>query len=239
MSGLNITVKTGNNSSNNIFSNQEVINTNKSSSNATARAVKEVTAKDKAFTKNYAEEDRQNEYKVSLNNKLKNGGTLTVTETEFLKKEAPELYKESKQIAREQQTYEAKISNATSIEEVNGIKADTIEKYADKVREVATNPNLEDDKKLVVAEKISTEFNAVMSKHSEFVQSEEYAELNVENTEKSANKMSTLEFYNMKTGKGKEITENDVKDQIKELVTSTRASQINKISGNSTLDIKI
>lgn len=120
---------------------------------------------------------RENNEMNSIVTKLKAGKRLSSDEIEYLKRNAPEAYREYVEIQQEKEAYEREIKACKTKDEVERVRFNKISGYLAAAKSVAHNPNIPSGMKAALAEKILKKVAGINSVHMEFVQSVQYKNL--------------------------------------------------------------
>lgn len=148
------------------------------------------------FYKDISDQSEASKYKYSLNNKLKNGGVLTHSETEYLKVNAPELYKESTEINKERRNYENSLSKASSVEQVQKVKQNALDKFSAEIKSIENDTTTPDNKKMESIEKVEKKLSSVISAHTEFEKSNKFIEISSNDNNKQSEAVENLKSFN-------------------------------------------
>ncbi len=123
---------------------------------------------------------RENNEMAAISSKLKSGNALTPEEIEYLQKNAPELYREYREIQAEKEAYEKQLKNCKTKEEVDTLKVNKMNSILSQAKSVVNNPNIPKGKKLELAEKFLMKVMGIQDIHMKFVKSGQYAKLPTE-----------------------------------------------------------
>lgn len=176
------------------------------------------------FADDYTKNQQESTELKSLTTKMKKGEPLTPEEEQYLKSKNPEMYKEAEEVAKESKQYQNALKQATTKEDVDKIKVETLSKYASELKSVENNPHIPDSKKLEIAEKINKQLGILSKNHTEFLSSESFEELPY--AEKVSDTVST-------TAKNEDVTapdEKSVEEQIQYIQKSVAENRKNTVS---------
>ncbi len=121
---------------------------------------------------------------LALDGKVQSGKKLSPEEEEYLMKNAPDLYRDYKEVQAERENYKEKIKHCDTKEEVERVKFTEISKEFSMVKEVSGNPNIPKSAKIGILKKIMGIVNAVETEDVEFKESVHYKDLIDTDTEK-------------------------------------------------------
>ncbi len=130
--------------------------------------------------KEQAEQNRQAEHDMKIDNKIMAGGTLTPDEEKYLEQNNPEALKKYKEIKAEKKNYEEKLRKCKTKDEVERVKLNTMGEYASSLKKVVNDPLIPKSEKLAKAQEMLAKTNNVQDVHIKFVGSLEYEELPTE-----------------------------------------------------------
>ncbi|MFI3230144.1 MAG: hypothetical protein R3Y29_01145 [bacterium] len=123
-------------------------------------------------------EDNQKASKIgSIDSKLKSGKKLTKEDLEYLKSNMPDLYEEAKVVERERSSYEYKLENASSKQEVQKIQEEKAVEFGTKVKNIMNNTLLSDDKKYKLMMQVHSSLASVSEVHNDFINSRSFQDL--------------------------------------------------------------
>lgn len=114
---------------------------------------------------------------AALDGKLKAGGLLTDDELEYLRTNSPELYQKAIEIRREREQYKKELENCKTKDDVEKLNAGKMQRFLSAVHNINGNPNITSGKKRELLEQITRRLMGVLSEHSAFTKSKEYADL--------------------------------------------------------------
>lgn len=123
-------------------------------------------------------ENNQKASKIgSIDSKLKTGKKLTKDDLEYLKENMPDLYEEANIAETERASYEQKLENAKTKDEVEKIKEEKVVDFHGKVKNIMNNTLLSDDKKYNLMMQVHSSLNGVNEVHKEFIFSGNFEKL--------------------------------------------------------------
>lgn len=123
-------------------------------------------------------EDNQKASKIgSIDSKLKAGKKLSKEDLEYLKSNMPDLYEEAKIVEIERSSYEHKLQNASSKQEVQKIQEEKAVEFSTKVKNIMNNTLLSDDKKYKLMMQVHSNLASVGNAHNDFINSKSFKEL--------------------------------------------------------------
>ena len=176
-----------------------------------------------------AENAEKNKKMLALDGKVQSGKKLSPEEEEYLMKNAPDLYRDYKEIQSERENYKEKLKNCETKEEVERVKFTEISKEFSMVKEVSGNPNIPKSAKIGILKKIMGIVNAVETENVEFKESVHYKDLIDTDAEKREIEKETREEI---TGE-KAIEEAEEKTEV---AKSEDAEGIEKVSETEKTD---
>ena len=109
--------------------------------------------------------------------KLKTGGTLTEEEIAYLKEHDPEALAEYEKAQTEKKAYENALKNCRTKEDVQRLKLNRMGSFAAQAKEIASNPYIPKDKKVVLMQRLNNEVCMIRDAHQAFEKSRAYEEL--------------------------------------------------------------
>ena len=142
-----------------------------------------------------AQTERERSATSELYTKLKTGGTLTEEEIAYLKEHDPEALAEYEKAQTEKKAYENALKNCRTKEDVQRLKLNRMGSFAAQAKEIASNPYIPKDKKVVLMQRLNNEVCMIRDAHQAFEKSRAYEELPEEQelrreaAEESAEKM--------------------------------------------------
>lgn len=142
-----------------------------------------------------AQTERERSATSELYTKLKTGGTLTEEEIAYLKEHDPESLAEYEKAQTEKKAYENALKNCRTKEDVQRLKLNRMGSFAAQAKEIASNPYIPKDKKVVLMQRLNNEVCMIRDAHQAFEKSRAYEELPEEQelrreaAEESAEKM--------------------------------------------------
>lgn len=145
--------------------------------------------------KRQAQTERERSATSELYTKLKTGGTLTEEEIAYLKEHDPEAFAEYEKAQTEKKAYENALKNCRTKEDVQRLKLNRMGSFAAQAKEIASNPYIPKDKKVVLMQRLNNEVCMIRDAHQAFEKSRAYEELPEEQelrreaAEESAEKM--------------------------------------------------
>lgn len=145
--------------------------------------------------KRQAQTERERSATSELYTKLKTGGTLTEEEIAYLKEHDPEALAEYEKAQTEKKAYENALKNCRTKEDVQRLKLNRMGSFAAQAKEIASNPYIPKDKKVVLMQRLNNEVCMIRDAHQAFEKSRAYEELPEEQelrreaAEESAEKM--------------------------------------------------
>ena len=146
-----------------------------------------------------AQTERERSATSELYTKLKTGGTLTEEEIAYLKEHDPEALAEYEKAQTEKKAYENALKNCRTKEDVQRLKLNRMGSFAAQAKEIASNPYIPKDKKVVLMQRLNNEVCMIRDAHQAFEKSRAYEELPEEQelrreaAEESAEKMEQAE----------------------------------------------
>lgn len=120
---------------------------------------------------------QENNYRVDIYNKIKNGKKLSPEEVEYLQRENPQAYADYKVAQAEKEAFKRKLRNCKSKEEVRELKVTEMGNYLAQAKTVSNNPNIPKSKKLEILGRIMGRVMGIEEVYQEFVKSTEYTDL--------------------------------------------------------------
>lgn len=108
---------------------------------------------------------------------MKTGGTLTEEEIAYLKEHDPEALAEYEKAQTEKKAYENALKNCRTKEDVQRLKLNRMGSFAAQAKEIASNPYIPKDKKVVLMQRLNNEVCKIRDAHQVFEKSRAYEEL--------------------------------------------------------------
>lgn len=127
-----------------------------------------------------AQADGSAKLSSQIRTKLATGKKLTQEEMEYLEKHDPQTYQKVKAIEAEQKSYEKKLKNCKTKEEVQQVRTDRVAASLSVVNSVKNNPAIPEGAKLGIAWQELQKNMAMEETVRKFVESGEYAKLPTE-----------------------------------------------------------
>ena len=124
-----------------------------------------------------AQTQRERSATSELYTKLKTGGTLTEEEIAYLKEHDPEALAEYEKAQTEKKAYENALKNCRTKEDVQRLKLNRMGSFAAQAKEIASNPYIPKDKKVVLMQRLNNEVCMIRDAHQAFEKSRAYEEL--------------------------------------------------------------
>ena len=124
-----------------------------------------------------AQTERERSATSELYTKLKTGGTLTEEEIAYLKEHDPEALAEYEKAQTEKKAYENALKNCRTKEDVQRLKLNRMGSFAAQAKEIASNPYIPKDKKVVLMQRLNNEVCMIRDTHQAFEKSRAYEEL--------------------------------------------------------------
>ena len=124
-----------------------------------------------------AQTERKRSATSELYTKLKTGGTLTEEEIAYLKEHDPEALAEYEKAQTEKKAYENALKNCRTKEDVQRLKLNRMGSFAAQAKEIASNPYIPKDKKVVLMQRLNNEVCMIRDAHQAFEKSRAYEEL--------------------------------------------------------------
>lgn len=124
-----------------------------------------------------AKTERERSATSELYTKLKTGGTLTEEEIAYLKEHDPEALAEYEKAQTEKKAYENALKNCRTKEDVQRLKLNRMGSFAAQAKEIASNPYIPKDKKVVLMQRLNNEVCMIRDAHQAFEKSWAYEEL--------------------------------------------------------------
>ena len=124
-----------------------------------------------------AQTERERSATSELYTKLKTGGTLTEEEITYLKEHDPEALAEYEKAQTEKKAYENALKNCRTKEDVQRLKLNRMGSFAAQAKEIASNPYIPKDKKVVLMQRLNNEVCMIRDAHQAFEKSRAYEEL--------------------------------------------------------------
>lgn len=124
-----------------------------------------------------AQTERERSATSELYTKLKTGGTLTEEEIAYLKEHDPEALAEYEKAQTEKKAYENALKNCRTKEDVQRLKLNRMGSFAAQAKEIASNPYIPKDKKVVLMQRLNNEVCMIRDAHQAFEKSWAYEEL--------------------------------------------------------------
>lgn len=126
------------------------------------------------------EKMRESNQMSSIDTKLKSGAELTPEEIAYLKKNAPESYREYEEVKREKEAYEHQLKSCRTKEDVEKLKLNKMGQFMAEAKSISNNPNIPKNKKLGLMAKLLKKSMGIQKVHAEFTRSVQYQELPTE-----------------------------------------------------------
>ncbi len=169
-------------------------------------------------------EDNQKASKIgSIDSKLKSGKKLTKEDLEYLKLNMPDLYEEAKVVEIERSSYEQKLQNAGSKQEVQKIQEEKAVEFSTKVKNIMNNTLLSDDKKYKLMMQVHSSLASVSEEHNDFINSKRFQELPDE-----------TEIQKEEIQKEEKSIEEDVNQEINQEINQDNSDNTNTNNINNT-----
>lgn len=124
-----------------------------------------------------AQTERERSATSELYTKLKTGGTLTEEEIAYLKEHDPEALAEYEKAQTEKKAYENALKNCRTKEDVQRLKLNRMGSFAAQAKEIASNPYIPKDKKVVLMQRLNNEVCMIRDAHQAFEKSRAYEAL--------------------------------------------------------------
>lgn len=156
-----------------------------------------------------AQADGSAKLSSQIRTKLATGKKLTQEEMEYLEKHDPQTYQKVKAIEAEQKSYEKKLKNCKTKEEVQQVRTDRVAASLSVVNSVKNNPAIPEGAKLGIAWQELQKNMAMEETVRKFVESGEYAKLPTEAEKQEVER-------ELKELKETELGIEDSKDSVKE-----------------------
>lgn len=156
-----------------------------------------------------AQADGSAKLSSQIRTKLAAGKKLTQEEMEYLEKHDPQTYQKVKAIEAEQKSYEKKLKNCKTKEEVQQVRTDRVAASLSVVNSVKNNPAIPEGAKLGIAWQELQKNMAMEETVRKFVESGEYAKLPTEAEKQEVER-------ELKELKETELGIEDSKDSMKE-----------------------
>lgn len=121
-----------------------------------------------------AQTERERSATSELYTKLKTGGTLTEEEIAYLKEHDPEALAEYEKAQTEKKAYENALKNCRTKEDVQRLKLNRMGSFAAQAKEIASNPYIPKDKKVVLMQRLNNEVCMIRDAHQAFEKSRAY-----------------------------------------------------------------
>lgn len=115
-----------------------------------------------------AQTERERSATSELYTKLKTGGTLTEEEIAYLKEHDPEALAEYEKAQTEKKAYENALKNCRTKEDVQRLKLNRMGSFAAQAKEIASNPYIPKDKKVVLMQRLNNEVCMIRDAHQAF-----------------------------------------------------------------------
>ena len=179
-----------------------------------------------------AQTERERSATSELYTKLKTGGTLTEEEIAYLKEHDPEALAEYEKAQTEKKAYENALKNCRTKEDVQRLKLNRMGSFAAQAKEIASNPYIPKDKKVVLMQRLNNEVCMIRDAHQAFEKSRAYEEL----PEEQELRREAAEEQAEDTKARMDAENTDVEDR--ENVTSVDDENETNGNNNSTSDIE-
>ena len=179
-----------------------------------------------------AQTERERSATSELYTKLKTGGTLTEEEIAYLKEHDPEALVEYEKAQTEKKAYENALKNCRTKEDVQRLKLNRMGSFAAQAKEIASNPYIPKDKKVVLMQRLNNEVCMIRDAHQAFEKSRAYEEL----PEEQELRREAAEEQAEDTKARMDAENTDVEDR--ENVTSVDDENETNGNNNSTSDIE-
>lgn len=118
--------------------------------------------------------------KTELGNKIMSGETLTPEEEEYLEKNDPQTLQKYRQTKAEKKSYEKKLKNCKTREEVQRLKTNTLSGYLTAFKKIENDPYIPLSEKLAKAQEMLGKSKNIEAAERKFMTTARYRELPTE-----------------------------------------------------------
>lgn len=176
-----------------------------------------------------AQTERERSATSELYTKLKTGGTLTEEEIAYLKEHDPEALAEYEKAQTEKKAYENALKNCRTKEDVQRLKLNRMGSFAAQAKEIASNPYIPKDKKVVLMQRLNNEVCMIRDAHQAFEKSRAYEELPEEQElRREAAEESAEKTEHQKDTEQAETTEDSKVDNKKKADADAEAEEVDE-----------
>lgn len=176
-----------------------------------------------------AQTERERSATSELYTKLKTGGTLTEEEIAYLKEHDPEALAEYEKAQTEKKAYENALKNCRTKEDVQRLKLNRMGSFAAQAKEIASNPYIPKDKKVVLMQRLNNEVCMIRDAHQAFEKSRAYEELPEEQElRREAAEESAEKTEHQKDTEQVETTEDSKVDNKKKADADAEAEEVDE-----------
>ena len=176
-----------------------------------------------------AQTERERSATSELYTKLKTGGTLTEEEIAYLKEHDPEALAEYEKAQTEKKAYENALKNCRTKEDVQRLKLNRMGSFAAQAKEIASNPYIPKDKKVVLMQRLNNEVCMIRDAHQAFEKSRAYEELPEEQElRREAAEESAEKTEHQKDTEQAETTEDSKVDNKKKADADAAAEEVDE-----------
>lgn len=176
---------------------------------------------------------RENNQMSSIDTKMKSGGELTPEELEYLKKNAPDSYREYQEVKQEKEAYKKQLKSCKTKDDVENLKLNKMGEYMSATKSITNNPNIPKSQKLSMVEKILKKVMGIEEVHTKFIQSVQYQNLPTE--EEVTEKVTEKALLNQKQ-QIREENKSDVSEGIDSRVSEGMDTKISETMDTKALD---
>jgi hypothetical protein len=127
-----------------------------------------------------AAQNREASQQTDIDNKIMYGGTLTPDEEKYLEKNNPTALQKYKEIKAEKKSYEEKLKNCKTKDEVERLKAETVGGYLSSMKKVENDPYIPMSEKLATAQELLAKTGNIEKAEIKFMASAKYQNLPTE-----------------------------------------------------------
>lgn len=124
--------------------------------------------------------DQESSQLAEITNKIQYGGTLTAEEEKYLEQKNPQALKKYKDMKAEKKSFERRLQNCKTKDEVQRIKTEKLCQFAAELKKVVNDPCIPLSEKLAKAKEMVARTTNIEDAEWKFVESGQYASLPTE-----------------------------------------------------------
>lgn len=113
----------------------------------------------------------------AIDGKLKAGKKLSSQELDYLRQNAPDLYKKAVEVQREREQYKRDLRRCKTKEDVQRLNANRMQRFMSETHTIVQNSTISKSQKCALLDQVFRRLMAIADEHHTFVKSREYAEL--------------------------------------------------------------